>query len=309
MRLSQSHYDEFGKPHMRMEERRLGRGVEDRRPLRTFGMVSGVAIGTSVLGLAAWFLVAGAQKPSHSLPSQPEAVPSGGVPPAKPPADPLKDFVAAVLGDTEDVWREQFQKMKRAYKEAHLVLFAGQAQSSCGLVRSAIGPSYCPRDGKIYMDLSFFKELEERYHAPGDFPRAYVIAHEVGHHVQELLGIPEKAWARKPELTQDQKERLRVRLELQADFFAGVWAHHAQKARNILEPGDVEAVLRLLAAIGDDRLQLDAQGDRDARSMTRCWDRRHGTTEQKTRWFRLGLKTGDLSQGETIDPTELEVDK
>jgi predicted metalloprotease len=160
-------------------------------------------------------------------------------------------------------------------------------------------------DENIYIDLSFFEELEERYHAPGDFARAYVIAHEVGHHVQQLLGIPGKERAREPGLSKDQKEQLRVRLELQADFFAGVWAHHAHKARHILEPGDVEAVLRLLAAIGDDRLRLDAHGDMDARSMTRCWDRRHGTAQQKVRWFSRGLETGDLSQGETIDATEL----
>jgi predicted metalloprotease len=154
------------------------------------------------------------------------------------------------------------------------------------------------------MDLGFFEELERWYRAPGDFARAYVIAHEVGHHVQKLLRIPEKEQARQPGPSQDRKEQLWVRLELQADFFAGVWAHHAHKARHILEPGDVEAALGLLAAIGDDRLRLDADGDRDARSMTRCWDRRHGTAQQKVRWFSRGLETGDLSQGETIDPTE-----
>ena len=290
---------------MGMEERHPGWEVEGRRPLRTFGIVAAAAIGTSVLGLATWFLVAGAQRQSHSRPNQPQAVPSRGAPPANPPADPLTDFVSAVLGDTEDVWREQFRMMKRAYKEPHLVLFTGQVSSSCGIVGSAIGPSYCPLDEKIYMDLGFFKELEERYRAPGDFACAYVIAHEVGHHVQQLLGIPEKERARQPELSQDQKERSQVRLELQADYFAGVWAHHAQKARHILEPGDVEAVLRLLAAIGDDRLRLDAQGDMDARSMARCWDRRHGTAQQKARWFSRGLETGDLSQGETSDATEL----
>jgi predicted metalloprotease len=263
-----------------------------------------VAIGASVLGLATWFLVAGAQKQSNSLPNRPQAVPSRGVPPANPPADPLKDFVSVVLADTEDVWREQFRMRKREYKEPRLVLFTGQVRSSCGNITSAIGPSYCPLDERIYMDLGFFRELEQRYHAPGDFARAYVIAHEVGHHVQKLLGIPEKERARRPELSQDQEERLRVRLELQADFFAGVWAHHAQKARHILEPGDVEAALRLLAAIGDDRLRLDADGDRDARAMTRCWDRRHGTAQQKARWFRRGLETGDLSQGEAIDAIE-----
>jgi predicted metalloprotease len=153
--------------------------------------------------------------------------------------------------------------------------------------------------------LGLAKELDERYHAPGDVARAYGIAHEVGHHVQQLLGIPEKEWARQPELNQYQKERLQVRLELQADYFAGVWVHHAQKARHILEPGDVEAVLRFLAAIGDDRLRLDAQGDMDARSMARCWDRRHGAAQQKVRWFSRGLQTGDVSQGETSDATEL----
>ena len=290
---------------MRMEERRPGDEVEDRRPLRTPGIVSGVAIGTSVLGLATWCLVAGAQRQSNSRPNQPQAVPSQGAPPANPPADSLTDFVSAVLGDTEDVWREQFRMMKRAYTEPHLVLFTGQVRSGCGIARSAVGPSYCPLDERIYIDPSFFKELEERFHAPGDFARAYVIAHEVGHHVQKLLGIPEKERARQPGLSKDHEERLGVRLELQADFFAGVWAHHAHQARHILEPGDVEAVLRLLAAIGDDRLRLDAHGDMDARSMTRCWDRRHGTAQQKVRWFSRGLETGDLSQGETIDAAEL----
>jgi predicted metalloprotease len=301
VRASTSRHDEFWKQHMRIDERRPRKEVEDRRPLRTIGIASGVALGIAVLGLATWFLVAGAQKQSHSPSNQAQAIPSRGA----PPADALKDFVSVVLGDTEDVWREQFRTMKRAYKEPHLVLFTGRVSSSCGIVGSAIGPSYCPRDEKIYMDLSFFKELEDRYHASGDFARAYVIAHEVGHHVQQLLGIPEKERTRQPELSRDQKERLVVRLELQADYFAGVWAHHAQKARHILEPGDVEAVLSLLAAIGDDRLRLDALGDMDARSMTRCWDRRHGTAQQKVRWFRRGLQTGDMSQGETSDAAEL----
>jgi predicted metalloprotease len=194
--------------------------------------------------------------------------------------------------------------MKQVYKEPHLVLFSEQARSACGILTSAAGPSYCPQDEKIYIDPSFFKELNDRYHAPGDFPRAYVIAHEVGHHVQKLLGIPEKERARQPGLTKEQKEQLCIRLELQADFFAGVWAHHANKARHILEPGDLEAALQLLAAIGDDRLRLDAHGDVDARSMTRCWDRRHGTANQKAHWFRRGLEAGDPLQGETIDAAE-----
>jgi predicted metalloprotease len=290
---------------MRGKEQGPGEEVEDRRPLRTIGIALGVAFGTSVLGLATWFLVAYAPKQGLSLRNRLQAVPSQGAPPASPPAEPLTDFVSSILGDTEDVWREQFRMMKQAYKEPHLVLFAGQARSRCGIASSAVGPSYCPLDERIYIDLSFFKELKERYDAPGDFARAYVIAHEVGHHVQKLLGIPEKERARQSESSKDLEEQLWVRLELQADFFAGVWAHHAHKARHILEPGDVEAALRLLAAIGDDRLRLDAHGDMDARSMTRCWDRRHGTAQQKVRWFRRGLETGDLSQGETIDATEL----
>jgi predicted metalloprotease len=263
-----------------------------------------VAFGTLVLGLAAWFLVAHARKLGLSIWDQPQAVPSKGAPPANPPAGPLRDFVSTILADTEDVWREQFRTMKQAYKEPHLVLYTGQAQSGCGIASSEVGPSYCPLDEKIYIDLDFFKELEVRYQAADDFARAYVVAHEVGHHVQKLLGIPEKELARRPGLGKDQEEQLWVRLELQADFFAGVWAHHADKARHILEPGDVEAVHRLFAAIGDDRLRLDARGDTDARAMTRCWDRRHGTAQQKVRWFSRGLETGDLSQGEAIDATE-----
>jgi predicted metalloprotease len=276
--------------------------VEVRRPLRTSGIILGVGFGTLVLGLATCFLVTHAQKQGHSLRIEPQPVPARAAALANPPADPLADFVAAILGDTEDVWREQFRMMKQAYKEPRLVLYTGQIQSACGMVRSAVGPSYCPSDEKIYIDPSFFKELSERYHAPGEFARAYVIAHEVGHHVQKLLGIPDKERARQPGLSKDQKDELSVRLELQADFFAGIWAHHAHKARQILEPGDVDAVLKLLAAIGDDRLQPEAQGEIDARSMARCWDRRHGTAQQKVRWFKRGLETGDLSQGLKGEP-------
>jgi predicted metalloprotease len=147
--------------------------------------------------------------------------------------------------------------------------------------------------------------MKDRFHAPGDFARAYIVAHEVGHHVQQLLGIPEKMVARQPGLSKDQKDQLAVRVELQADFLAGVWAHDAQKARQLLEPGDVEAALEFLTAIGDDRLRLDPHGDIDARSMMRCWDRKHGTGQQKVRWFTRGLKTGDMSQGDTIATPEL----
>jgi uncharacterized protein len=296
-------HDDSGSEPMRAEEPGLGRdeNVNDQPPLRALKVALGVALGTALLALAAWFLVVHARKQGGSLRNQPEAVPSRNARAANQSADPLKDFVLSILGATEDVWREQFRLMKQTYKEPRLVLFTGQVRSACGTATSVVGPTYCPMDEKIYIDLGFFQELEDRYHAPGDFARAYVIAHEVGHHVQKLLKIPEKALARQQDMSKDQKEQLAVRLELQADFFAGVWAHHADKARHILEPGDVEAALGLLAAIGDDRLRFDGNAEIDARSMTRCWDRRHGTGEQKIRWFRQGLKTGDLSQGNPID--------
>jgi uncharacterized protein len=274
---------------------------QDQRPAWKIRTVIGLAFGSAVLAFAGWLLFAHAQRQAEPARNQQEAAPAHPALAANRPDDPLKDFVASILGDTEDVWREQFRLMKQTYKEPRLVLYTGRAQSACGNVSSTFGPVYCPEDEKIYIDLGFFQELKDRYHAQADFARAYVIAHEVGHHVQQLLKLPEKALARKVALSKEEKEQLSVRFELQADFFAGVWAHDADKARHILEPGDVEAALALLAAIGDDRLKLDSRGEVDARSMTRCWDRKHGTGEQKIRWFKQGLKTGDLSQAEEID--------
>jgi uncharacterized protein len=274
---------------------------QDQRPAWKIRTVIGLAFGSAVLAFAGWFLFAHAQKQAEPVRNEQEATPAHRAPVANRPDDPLKDFVASILGDTEDVWREQFRLMKQTYKEPRLVLYTGRTQSACGNVSSTFGPAYCPADEKIFIDLRFFQELKDRYHAPSDFARAYVIAHEVGHHVQQLLKIPEKALARKVALSKEEKEQLAVRFELQADFLAGVWAHDADKARHILEPGDVEAALALLAAIGDDRLKLDSRGEVDARTMTRCWDRKHGTGEQKIRWFKQGLKTGDLSQAESID--------
>jgi uncharacterized protein len=274
---------------------------QDQRPAWKIRTVIGLAFGSAVLALAAWFLFAYVRKQAEPARNEQEAAPVHRAPAANRPDDPLKDFVASILGDTEDVWREQFRLMKQAYTEPRLVLYTGRAQSACGNVSSTFGPAYCPADEKIYIDLRFFQELKDRYHAQSDFARAYVIAHEVGHHVQQLLKLPEKVPARQEELSKEKKEQSSVRFELQADFFAGVWAHDADKARHILEPGDVEAALALLAAIGDDRLKLDSRGEVDARSMPRCWDRKHGTSEQKIRWFKQGLKTGDVSQADAID--------
>jgi hypothetical protein len=210
-----------------------------------------------------------------------------------------RDFVSAILGETEDVWSAQFEDLGRTYRPPTLVLFGGQVDSACGFASAAVGPFYCPNDQKVYLDTAFFEELSRRFGAPGDFARAYVIAHEIGHHVQNQLGTMEKVHALQQRVSQAEANELSVRLELQADFYAGVWAHHAQKARNILEPGDIEEGLRAANAIGDDRLQMQAQGYVVPDAFT------HGSSEQRVKWFRMGLETGDMSQGDTFAAEEL----
>lgn len=212
-----------------------------------------------------------------------------------PQQEEQKQFVSTVLADTEDVWN----KLLSDYKEPVLVLFANQVESACGMASSATGPFYCPADEKVYIDLSFYDELQNRFKAPGDFAQAYVIAHEVGHHIQNLMGITDKVHAKRNELSEEEYNKLSVRLELQADFFAGVWAHHANKLQNILEPGDLEEALQAATAIGDDRLQMQSQGYVVPDSFT------HGTSEQRVRWFRKGFETGDLNQGDTFNATDL----
>jgi uncharacterized protein len=206
----------------------------------------------------------------------------------------LKRFVAVVLADTEDVWNERFRSQGLKYREPQLILFSGRVESACGLAGSAVGPFYCPPDEHVYIDLQFFEELRARFRAPGDFAQAYVIAHEVGHHVQKLLGISDKVQGQRKRMSEAEANRLSVRLELQADFLAGVWAHHAHKAKQILEPGDVEEALRAANAIGDDRLQRQSRGTVVPDSFT------HGTSAQRVRWFRLGLETGDFQRREEL---------
>jgi len=204
------------------------------------------------------------------------------------------DFSAVVLADTEDTWRILFERLGRVYQEPKLVLFSGAVQSACGFAQSAVGPFYCPGDEKVYLDLSFFDDLRARHGAPGDFAQAYVIAHEIGHHVQNLLGIMEQADALRRGASAEETNEISVRLELQADFLAGVWAHHAQQARQILEEGDIEEALNAASQIGDDRLQMEAQGYVVPDAFT------HGTAAQRSRWFLRGYQTGDLSQGDTF---------
>jgi len=213
--------------------------------------------------------------------------------------DSAAAFVKVVLADTEDVWNKQFAEMGQDYKEPTMVLFNGATQSGCGGASSATGPFYCPLDQGVYLDLSFYRELKERFSAPGDFAMAYVVAHEVGHHVQQLLGITDKVRNLQERTSQERGNELSVRLELQADFFAGLWANHAQQMQQILDPGDIEEALNAANAIGDDRLQMESQGRIVPESFT------HGTSEQRMYWFKKGFQTGDINQGDTFAAEEL----
>jgi predicted metalloprotease len=217
-----------------------------------------------------------------------------GEAPLDPAQEEAKQMVSVVLADTEEVWGELFQQAGRQYREPRLVLFNRQVQSACGIQGAATGPFYCPLDQRVYIDLSFFEEMKSQLGAPGDFAQAYVIAHEVGHHVQNLLGISDEVRQLQMRSQKSEANELSVRLELQADFFAGVWAHHAQQNWQILEQGDIEEALRAATAIGDDRLQMQSRGVVVPESFT------HGTSEQRTRWFARGLKTGDMEQGDTF---------
>ncbi|HZZ29389.1 MAG TPA: neutral zinc metallopeptidase [Pirellulales bacterium] len=222
----------------------------------------------------------------------------GGV--ANDPAeDKLVSFVKVVLADTEDVWTAQFQKMGKQYRKPTLHLFRNSVDTACGFSSAAVGPFYCPEDEKVYLDLSFFDELQNRFHSPGNFAQAYVIAHEVGHHVQKLLGITDKVDALRQRSSEKQSNALSVRLELQADFLAGVWAHDIQQTKHVLDPGDIENALHAASAIGDDRLQKAARGYVVPDSFT------HGTSAQRVKWFKKGFDTGDISQGDTFSAEDL----
>jgi len=271
---------------MQWSGRRESGNVEDRRG---FGRGGGrIALGggaTVLVLLAAW-----------ALGIDPRVVLNSGLVdsgttrsrPVEISEEPLKHFVSVVLADTEDVWHARFATLGQTYREPKLVLFSGQVSSACGMAGSAVGPFYCPGDQRVYLDLQFFRELRDRFHAPGDFAQAYVIAHEVGHHVQKLLGISDRVHAQRTRAASAESYQLSVRLELQADFLAGVWAHHAQQSKHLLDPGDLEEALGAANAIGDDRLQKQSRGYVTPDSFT------HGTSAQRVRWFRKGFETGDL---------------
>ena len=272
--------------------RRESENVEDRRSIRGPALAGGGLMG--IILVVVVILLGGnpqalLQQMQNNPPAQ-QGAPAG----ANPAEDELAKFVSVVLADTEDVWTQQFRAGGKTYRKPRLVLFSGQVRSACGLQGAATGPFYCPADEQVYIDLNFFDEMKRRLGAPGDFAQAYVIAHEVGHHVQKLLGTSDDVHDRQRRGSREQANELSVRMELQADFYAGVWAHHADKNYRILEPGDVEEAMRAAAAIGDDRLQLVARGIVVPESFT------HGTSAQRTRWFMRGLKTGDMSQGNTF---------
>ena len=257
----------------------------------------GIGIGTIVIALLGGWLLGVNPLTLLGLLS------GGGVPPAqvqqapaqRPPADDrLARFVSTVLADTEDVWHGVFRQAGGSYQEPRLVLFRGATPTACGTGQAAMGPFYCPADQKVYIDLGFYETLQSRLGAPGDFAQAYVIAHEVGHHVQNLLGISAKVDQMRGRVSQAEYNRLSVRLELQADCFAGVWAHHAQNARQILEQGDVEEAMNAAAQIGDDALQRSSGGAVVPESFT------HGTSAQRQRWFHAGMQQGSLKACDTF---------
>jgi predicted metalloprotease len=287
---------------MRMEGGRESDNVEDRRGRGGPVMIGG---GLGLLLLVVVMALLGVD-PRPLLQNMPQQQPPGGaaqgpIDPANDPQAELKKFVSVVLADTEDVWSKLFREMGSEYEKPKLVLFSGQVKSACGFASAAVGPFYCPADRNVYLDMSFFQEMKRKFNAPGDFAEAYVIAHEVGHHVQKLMGISDEVDRLRRQLPEKEFNEVSVRLELQADFLAGVWAHHAQKMRNLLEEGDIEEALNAATAIGDDRLQKQAQGYVVPDSFT------HGSSEQRVRWFVKGLKSGKIKDGDTfqIDFDEL----
>ncbi len=293
---------------MRWRGRRQSTNVEDRRGRGPGPMMRGGSIGCGGLALILLFVFlfgGDPQQLGEVLQQGPPGGSAGGPsagpgrfptppPPGAPVQDQLGQFASVVLADTEDTWNDLFARSGSRYREPKLVLFSQAVRSACGFTSAAVGPFYCPGDGQVYIDLSFFNQLERRFGAPGDFAQAYVIAHEVGHHVQNLLGISEQVEREKRRRSQRDANQLSVRLELQADCYAGVWAHHAHTQRQLLEPGDVEEGLRAAAAIGDDAIQSRTVGYTRPESWT------HGSGEQRVRWLRRGMQSGDPTSCNTF---------
>ncbi|MCL1467001.1 neutral zinc metallopeptidase [Argonema galeatum] len=280
---------------MRWEFGRRSTNVEDRRGTGLSGPVVGGGIGTIVLALIVAFLGGdpsvvlqqGRDRSDRPYSQSPQTQPTAA-------NDRMADFVSVVLADTEDTWNSLFQQMGKTYSEPTLVLYSDTVESACGYARSAVGPFYCPGDRKLYIDLSFYRDLKYKFNAPGDFAQAYVIAHEVGHHVQNLMGITRQVQTLQRQATRIEANQLSVRQELQADCFAGIWANHANRSRQILEEGDIEEALNAASSIGDDRLQSQAKGYVVPETFT------HGSSAQRVRWFKQGIQTGNPAKCNTF---------
>ncbi|MBW4660923.1 MAG: zinc metallopeptidase [Drouetiella hepatica Uher 2000/2452] len=283
---------------MRWEFGRRSRNVEDRRGMGGSAPVVGGGIGLVIMAVIVTLLGGdpsailnqAAPGDQYSRPGQVSQVQAD---------DQMSQFVSVVLADTEDTWNGIFQQMGERYVEPKLVLFSGSVQSACGNAGASTGPFYCPRDQKVYIDLSFYEQMKYELNAPGDFAQAYVIAHEIGHHVQNLLGISGQVQSLQQRVSKAQANQLSVRLELQADCFAGIWGNDAQRSRQVLQEGDVEEALNAATAIGDDRLQSQSRGYVVPESFT------HGSSAQRVRWFKKGIQTGDINQCNTFDTKSL----
>lgn len=285
---------------MRIEGSRESTNVEDRRRVSKGAVVGGGGLLALIIFIVVTLLGGDPRQAARVA----EVLNPGGQAQQEEqaPLDPAQEesarFIRIVLGQTEDVWKELFAEQGERYSEPTLVLFTERAQSACGFASAATGPFYCPLDRQVYLDLSFFDEMERRFKAPGDFAQAYVVAHEIGHHVQKLLGIADKIQSYRGRVSEEEFNKLSVRMELHADYLAGVWAHHAQMNWQVLEPGDIKEALNAATAIGDDRLQMESQGYVVPESFT------HGTSEQRVRWFYKGLQSGDLMGGNEIFESE-----
>ncbi|NLI80806.1 MAG: zinc metallopeptidase [Deltaproteobacteria bacterium] len=284
---------------MRWEDEERSENVEDRRGMPASRGLIGGGIGTLFIVLLALYF---GVDPGTLLQTVPDPGPSQTnwqQPQQLDPNDEMAQFVSVVLADTEKTWHRIFDYYGKTYEEPKLVLFSGAVQSACGFAEAAMGPFYCPGDQKVYIDLSFYEDLKNRFHAPGDFAQAYVIAHEVGHHVQNLLGIMEKAQSAMQRARREEANRISVKLELQADCFAGVWGHYADRVRHLLEVGDLEEALGAASAIGDDRVMRQKTGTVVPDAFT------HGSSAQRVKWFRRGFESGDINRCNTFEDATL----
>ena len=282
---------------MRWRGERQSTNIEDRRGLSGGKIAIGGGLGSIVILVLALLFGIDPQQLLQQAPADPQSQVQTSRS-RNPEEEELRQFVGVVLAKSEDVWNDVFRQNGRQYREPTLVLFTDQVQSACGMAGAAVGPFYCPADEKVYIDLGFYEALRQRFEAPGDFAQAYVIAHEVGHHVQNLLGISDRVHALQQRAGEAEANQLSVRLELQADFFAGVFARYIQ-SQGVLESGDIEEALQAASAVGDDRIQRRTTGYVVPDSFT------HGTSEQRLRWFKRGFESGDMRQGDTFNTPSL----